>query len=106
MGVKICDGWLSERFAFGPVGEIVVAGTSYCTSPAEAWPPQFKCRDSIDPDGDAAPLFFHGASGSSELIAGGIISPQVTGWVHVSTKNRTGWAPRVNIPFPVRDTIA
>merc|ERR1712232_323588 len=98
----------ADRFVFRPDGAPVVVGTSYCVSPPGIWPPTFKCADSVDPDGDAAPLYFSesGSFKSMEIIAGGVISPQVAGWVHLSSDGRHDWGPRISFPYPIRDTAA
>lgn len=103
--VPICGGWLADRFTFRPDGAPVVVGTSYCVSPPGIWPPKFKCADSVDSDGDAAPLYFSDPE-SVELIAGGIISPQVAGWVHLSTDGGHRWGARASFQYPIRDTAA
>jgi photosystem II stability/assembly factor-like uncharacterized protein len=89
-------GWFAQ-FPFPYTGTNAnITGIRWCGTANSGL--TWECKAGVDPDGDGG-LF---QDGSFALVGGGLISPNVSGWIHVSNNGGNTWGNRVNFPYPIR----
>ena len=92
-------GWFGADFTFLPDLTAYLSGITECVSPdgGAAW----SCGPSVDSVFDGAVDFVNHRYG---WVGGGEISPNVEGWVHVTTDGGKTWSGRtLDGPWPIRD---
>lgn len=92
-------GWFGADFTFLPDLTAYLSGITECISPngGATW----SCGPSVDPVFDGAVDFVSHRYG---WVGGGEISPNVEGWVHVTTDRGKTWSGRtLDGPWPIRD---
>lgn len=94
-------GWFQLEFSLLPNLHARASGISYCTSPNGG--AQWTCGPSIDSVFDGETFFLNDKFG---WVAGGEISPNVEGWVHVTTDGGKTWSGRtLDDPWPIREVL-
>jgi photosystem II stability/assembly factor-like uncharacterized protein len=92
-------GWFGNQFSMLPNLHVRTSGITYCASPDGG--AHWRCKKSIDSVFDG-PVFF--VDDRSGWVGGGEISPNVEGWVHVTTDGGNTWGPRtLDSPWPIRE---
>lgn len=92
-------GWHSGDYLTNSSGYVKIVGATDCTSYTYGQTWVSPCPNSIDPDADGGISCYKNIC----TIGGGEISPNVSGWVHLSMDGGNTWAQRVlNSPFPIR----
>lgn len=95
---NVRPGWYGEQMSALPSGRVDISGSQNCTSRdlGATW----TCRGKIDSAADGVVKFITDNHG---FVAGGIISPNQLGWVHLTTDGGTTWSDRKFVsPFPIR----
>lgn len=93
-------GWFGNQFTLLRNGRAYVSGITDCMSldGGQTWP---YCRPSVDSVFDGASDFLNAKYG---WVGGGEISPNVEGWVHVTTDGGRTWSGRtLDDPWPIRE---
>lgn len=91
-------GWFAGNFTFLPSLRVFITGISFCrsTDGGAGW----EALPSADPVFDGAAEFLDAQRG---FTGGGMISPNVQGWVHRTTDGGDNWSARLTVtPYPVR----
>jgi photosystem II stability/assembly factor-like uncharacterized protein len=94
-------GWFGEQFSFLNNLHARASGINFCTSltGGSAW----TCGPSVDSVFDG-PVFFH--NDKLGWVGGGEISPNVEGWLHVTTNGGKTWSGRtIDGPWPIRSIL-
>jgi photosystem II stability/assembly factor-like uncharacterized protein len=92
-------GWFGNQFSLLPNLHARASGITYCASANGG--ANWSCSASIDSIFDG-PTFF--ANDHDGWVGGGEISPNVEGWVHVSTDGGHTWSGRtLDGPWPIRE---
>lgn len=94
-------GWFGDQFSYLTDNHARASGINYCTSlnGGAAW----TCGPSIDSVFDGPTFFVNDTYG---WVGGGEISPDVEGWVHVTTDGGNTWSGRtLDISWPVREIL-
>jgi photosystem II stability/assembly factor-like uncharacterized protein len=95
------DGWFGPQFSLLPNLHARASGINFCTSPNSG--ARWTCGPSVDSVFDGA-VFFQGDS--LGWVGGGEISPNVEGWVHLTTNGGKTWSARtLDGPWPIRQLI-
>ena len=95
--------WFAGNFVYDKLGYIALAGSTDCSSTdfGVTW----ACGAPVDASGmDSAKA----CAGLVCLVGGGEISPDVLGWVHLSTDGGSTYMPQraLQAPYPVRNVQA
>ncbi len=94
-------GWFDQQFSLLPNLHTRASGINFCTSLTGG--SQWSCRPSVDSVFDG-PVFFLGDSRG--WVGGGEISPNVEGWVHLTTNGGKTWSARtLDGPWPIRSVL-
>lgn len=94
-------GWFGLQFSLLPNLHARASGINFCTSPNGG--ARWTCGPSVDSVFDG-PVFFQGDS--LGWVGGGEISPNVEGWVHVTTNGGKTWSGRtLDGPWPIRQFV-
>ncbi|HYM77746.1 MAG TPA: hypothetical protein VE377_17360 [Candidatus Dormibacteraeota bacterium] len=94
-------GWFGLQYSFLPNLHARASGVNFCTSMNGGV--QWTCGPSVDSVFDGPVLFQGDAFG---WVGGGEISPNVEGWVHVTTNGGRTWSPRtLDGPWPIRQFV-
>ncbi len=94
-------GWFGLQFSLLPNLHARASGINFCTSPNGG--AQWTCGPSVDSVFDG-PVLFDGDSFG--WVGGGEISPNVEGWVHVTTNGGQTWSARtLDGPWPIREFV-
>lgn len=94
-------GWFGDQFSFLSNLHARASGINYCTSlnGGSSW----TCGPSIDSVFDGPTFFTDDTYG---WVGGGEISPNVEGWVHVTTDGGNTWSGRtLDIGWPIREIL-
>jgi hypothetical protein len=92
-------GWFGDQFSLLSNQHARASGINYCTSLDLG--ADWTCGPSIDSVFDGPTFFLNDTFG---WVGGGEISPNVEGWVHVTTDGGTTWSGRtLDIGWPVRE---
>ena len=92
-------GWFGADFTFLPDLSAYISGITECFSPQGG--ATFSCKPSVDSVFDGAVEFVDHRYG---WVGGGEISPNVEGWVHLTTDGGKTWSGRtLDDPWPIRD---
>lgn len=93
--------WFGLQFSLLPNLHTRASGINYCTSPDGGQ--QWTCGNSVDSVFDGPVLFLNDTYG---WVGGGEISPNVEGWVHVTTDGGQTWSGRtLDGPWPIRQFV-
>ena len=95
------QGWFGLQFSFLSNLHARASGINFCTSlnGGATW----TCGPSVDSVFDGPVLFQGDALG---WVGGGEISPNVEGWVHITTDGGTTWSDRtLDGPWPIRQFV-
>jgi photosystem II stability/assembly factor-like uncharacterized protein len=93
--------WFAPQFSFLSNLHARASGINFCTSltGGSAW----TCGNSVDSVFDGPVFFLNDKVG---LVGGGEISPNVEGWVHVTTNGGKTWSGRtLDGPWPIRSIL-
>jgi hypothetical protein len=97
--VPSAGNWHAGNYVYDGNGFIAIAGSNDCNSSdfAETW----SCFEPVDASGLDSGI---ACGGSTCVIGGGEISPDVLGWLHVSHDGGRTYAPQraLQAPYPVR----
>jgi hypothetical protein len=89
-------GWLAT-YNFPFVGTSAnITGSRWCQTNTSGL--SWTCKTAADPDGDGG-LY---QNGNLALVAGGIISPTVSGWIIRSTTGGASWGTPLPFSYPIR----
>jgi hypothetical protein len=94
-------GWFQLEFSLLPNLHARASGIDFCTSlnGGAAW----SCGPSVDSVFDGETFFLNDKFG---WVGGGEISPNVEGWVHVTTNGGKTWSGRtLDGPWPIREIL-
>jgi photosystem II stability/assembly factor-like uncharacterized protein len=94
-------GWFGLQFSLLTNRHVRASGINFCTSlnGGAAW----TCGASVDSVFDG-PVLFQGDS--LGWVGGGEISPNVEGWIHITTNGGKTWSARVlDGPWPIRQFV-
>jgi len=93
--------WFGLQFSLLPNLHTRASGINYCTSPDGGQ--QWTCGNSVDSVFDGPTYFLNDTYG---WVGGGEISPNVEGWVHVTTDGGRTWSGRtLDGPWPIRQFL-
>jgi photosystem II stability/assembly factor-like uncharacterized protein len=93
-------GWFGADFTFLPDLSAYISGITECFSP-QTGGATWACKPSVDSVFDGSVEFVDHKYG---WVGGGEISPNVEGWVHVTTNGGASWSGRtLDDPWPIRD---
>jgi photosystem II stability/assembly factor-like uncharacterized protein len=98
---NLAGNWFGLQFSFLSNQHVRASGINFCTSQngGAVW----SCGPSVDSVFDG-PVFF--LNDSYGWVGGGEISPNVEGWVHVTTNGGTTWSGRtLDGPWPIRQIL-
>jgi hypothetical protein len=93
--------WFQPEFSFLPNLHARASGIDFCTSlnGGASW----SCGPSVDSVFDGTTFFLNDKYG---WVGGGEISPNVEGWVHVTTNGGKTWSGRtLDGPWPIREIL-
>jgi photosystem II stability/assembly factor-like uncharacterized protein len=93
--------WYGLQFSILPNLHARASGINFCVSPngGQKW----SCRNSVDSVFDGPVFFLNDTDG---WVGGGEISPNVEGWVHVTTNGGKTWSGRtLDGPWPIRQIL-
>ena len=93
--------WFAPQFSFLPNLHARASGVNFCTSltGGSAW----TCGPSVDSVFDGPVFFLNDKFG---WVGGGEISPNVEGWIHVTTNGGKTWSGRtLDGPWPIRSLL-
>jgi photosystem II stability/assembly factor-like uncharacterized protein len=94
-------GWFDQQFSLLPNLHARASGINFCSSLTGG--SQWSCHPSVDSVFDG-PVFFLGDSRG--WVGGGEISPNVEGWLHVTTNGGKTWSARtLDGPWPIRSIL-
>ena len=94
-------GWFQLEFSLLPNLHARASGIDYCTSLNGG--AQWNCVPSVDKVFDGETFFLNDKHG---WVGGGEISPNVEGWVHVTTDGGKTWSGRtLDDPWPIRQIL-
>lgn len=94
-------GWFLPEFSLLPNLHARASGIDFCTSLDGG--AQWSCGPSIDSVFDGTTFFLNDKYG---WVGGGEISPNVEGWVHVTTDGGKTWSGRtLDDPWPIREIL-
>jgi photosystem II stability/assembly factor-like uncharacterized protein len=91
-------GWFDPQFSFLPDLHARASGINFCTSlqAGSTW----TCKPSVDSVFDGPVFFLNDTRG---WVGGGEISPNVEGWIHLTTNGGKTWSGRtLDGPWPIR----
>jgi photosystem II stability/assembly factor-like uncharacterized protein len=94
-------GWFAPQFSFLTDLHARASGINFCTSltGGSAW----TCGPPVDSVFDGPVFFLNDKDG---WVGGGEISPNVEGWLHVTTNGGTTWSGRtIDGPWPIRSIL-
>jgi len=94
-------GWFGNEFSLLTNSHARASGITYCTSPdaGVTW----RCGPSVDSVFDGPVFFLNDTYG---WVGGGEISPNLEGWVHVTTNGGKTWSGRtLDIGWPIREIL-
>ena len=93
--------WFGLQFSLLSNLHTRASGINYCTSPDGGQ--QWTCGNSVDSVFDGPTYFLNDTYG---WVGGGEISPNVEGWVHVTTDGGQTWSGRtLDGPWPIRQFL-
>jgi hypothetical protein len=93
--------WFDPQFSFLATLHARASGINFCTSLTGG--SQWNCVNSVDSVFDG-PVFFH--NDKQGWVGGGEISPNVEGWMHVTTDGGKTWSGRtIDGPWPLRSVL-
>ncbi len=94
-------GWFGLQFSLLSNLHARASGVNFCSSPDGGQ--QWSCGASVDSVFDGPVLFLNDTYG---WVGGGEISPNVEGWVHVTTDGGQTWSGRtLDGPWPIRQFL-
>jgi len=94
-------GWFDPQFSLLADLHARASGINFCTSLTGG--AQWTCKPSVDSIFDG-PVFF--LNDSLGWVGGGEISPNVEGWIHLTTNGGKTWTTRVlDGPWPIRSIL-
>jgi photosystem II stability/assembly factor-like uncharacterized protein len=94
-------GWFGLQFSVLSNAHARASGINFCSSPNGG--ARWTCGPSVDSVFDG-PVFFQGDS--LGWVGGGEISPNVEGWVHITTNGGKTWSARtLDGPWPIRQFV-
>jgi photosystem II stability/assembly factor-like uncharacterized protein len=94
-------GWFGLEFSFLKNLHARASGINFCTSLDGG--AQWSCGPSVDSVFDGETFFLNDKIG---WVGGGEISPNVEGWVHVTTNGGKTWSGRtLDDPWPIREIL-
>ena len=94
-------GWFGLQFSLLPNLHARASGINFCISPIGG--AKWKCGPSVDSVFDGPVFFLNDRYG---WVGGGEISPNVEGWVHVTTDDGKTWSARtLDGPWPIRELL-
>ncbi len=94
-------GWFDPQFSFLGNLHARSSGINFCTSLTGG--AQWSCNPSVDSVFDG-PVFF--LNDSRGWVGGGEISPNVEGWIHLTTNGGKAWSARtLDGPWPIRSIL-
>jgi photosystem II stability/assembly factor-like uncharacterized protein len=94
-------GWFGTQFSFLNNLHARASGINFCTSLTGG--SDWTCGPSVDSVFDGPVFFLNDKDG---FVGGGEISPNVEGWMHVTTNGGTTWSGRtLDGPWPIRSIL-
>ncbi len=94
-------GWFGGQFSFLNNLHARASGINFCTSLTGG--SQWTCGPSVDSVFDGPVFFLNDKDG---WVGGGEISPNVEGWLHVTTNGGETWSGRtIDGPWPIRSIL-
>ena len=94
-------GWFGLQFSLLPSLHARASGINFCTSANDG--AKWNCGPSVDSVFDGPVFFLNDTYG---WVGGGEISPNVEGWVHVTTDGGKTWTARtLDDPWPIRQLL-
>ncbi|HLB92036.1 MAG TPA: hypothetical protein VJK27_06835 [Terriglobales bacterium] len=94
-------GWFGPQFSFLNNLHARASGINFCTSLTGG--SDWTCGPSVDSVFDGPVFFLNDKDG---YVGGGEISPNVEGWMHVTTNGGTTWSGRtLDGPWPIRSIL-
>jgi hypothetical protein len=94
-------GWFDPQFSFLTNLHARASGINFCTSLTGG--SQWSCGPSVDSVFDG-PVFF--LTDNRGWVGGGEISPNVEGWIHLTTNGGKTWTTRtLDGPWPIRSIV-
>lgn len=93
--------WFAPQFSLLPDLHARASGINFCTSltGGSSW----SCEPSVDSVFDGPVFFFNNTYG---WVGGGEISPNVEGWLHLTTNGGKTWTSRtLDGPWPIRSIL-
>jgi photosystem II stability/assembly factor-like uncharacterized protein len=94
-------GWFGPQFSFLNNLHARASGINFCTSLTGG--SEWSCGPSVDSVFDGPVFFLNDKFG---VVGGGEISPNVEGWLHVTTNGGTTWSARtLDGPWPIRSIV-
>ena len=94
-------GWFDPQFSLLANLHARASGIDFCTSVTGG--AQWTCNPSVDSIFDG-PVFF--LNNSRGWVGGGEISPNVEGWIHLTTNGGENWTTRtLDGPWPIRSVL-
>lgn len=94
-------GWFGSQFSFLNNLHARASGINFCTSLTGG--SQWNCGNSVDSVFDGPVFFLNDKDG---WVGGGEISPNVEGWLHVTTNGGKTWSGRtIDGPWPIRSIL-
>jgi len=93
--------WFDPQFSLLTNLHARASGINFCTSLTGG--SQWSCSNSVDSVFDGPVFFLNDKSG---WVGGGEISPNVEGWIHVTTNGGKSWSGRtLDGPWPIRSIL-